>query len=72
MYLNWISTASFITLNKRGVKTCFNCIFGNTKLIQLWFIKYFVFQLGLISHSEKSKGRISIEHLKQKLSLDNS
>ena len=26
MYFNWISTASFITLNKRGVKTCFNNI----------------------------------------------
>ena len=23
MYLNWISTASFITLNKRGVKNVF-------------------------------------------------
>ena len=53
MYFNWISTASFITLNKRGSKTCFNCIIGNTKLIQLRFIKYFVFQLRRISHSEK-------------------
>ena len=58
MYFNWISTASFITLNKRGSKTCFNCIIGNTKLIRDRFIKSFVFQLGRISHSEKNKGRL--------------
>ena len=71
MYFNWISTASFITLNKRWVKTSFNCIIGNTKLIQYRFIKSCVFQLGRISHSEKIKV-VSIEHLKQKLSLDNN
>ena len=43
MYLNWMSTASIITLNKKGVKTCSNCITGNTKLIQHRFIKPFVF-----------------------------
>ena len=58
MNFNWIYTASFITLNKRGVKNCFNCIIGNTKLIQHWFIKSFVFHLGRISHSEKNKGRL--------------
>ena len=58
MYFNWFSTASFITLNKRGVKTCFNCIIGNTKLIQHRFIKSFVFQLGGISYSEKNKGHL--------------
>ena len=58
MYFNWISTASFITLNKRGVKTRFNCIIGNTKLIQHRFIKSFVFQLGRISNSEKIKGHL--------------
>ena len=56
VYFNWISTASFITLNKRGSKTCFNCIIGNTKLIQHRSIKSFVFQLGRISHAEKNKG----------------
>ena len=66
MYFKWISSASSITLNKRVVKKCFNCIIGNTKLIQHRFIKSFVFQIGRISHSEK------IEHLKQKLSLDNT
>ena len=69
-YFNWISTASFITLNKRGVKTCFQCIIGNTKLIQHQFIKLFVFQLCRIRHSEKNKDR-PIKHLKQKLSLEN-
>ena len=71
MYFNWISTASFITLNKRGSKTCFNCIFGNTKLIEHRFIKPFVFQLCRISHSEKIKV-VFIEHLKQTLSLYNN
>ena len=53
MYFNWISTASFVALNKRGVKTCFASINGNTKLMQHRFIKSFVFQLGRIGHSEK-------------------
>ena len=43
MYFNWISTASFVALNKRGVKTCFNSINGNTKLMQHRFIKFLVF-----------------------------
>ena len=71
MYFNWISTASFITLNKRRVKTCINCIIGNTKLIQHQFLKSFVFQLGRISHFEKLKV-VSIEYLKQKMSIDNN
>ena len=58
MYFNWISTASFSTLNMRGSKTCFNCIIGNTRLIQHRFIKSFVFQLGRISHSEKNNGSL--------------
>ena len=53
MHLNWMSTASFNTLNNRGVKNVFNCIIGNTKLIQHRFIKSFVFQLCRISHSER-------------------
>ena len=53
-----------------GSKTCFNCIIGNTKLIQHRFIKPLVFQLGRISHSEKKV--VSIEYLKQELSLDNN
>ena len=46
MYFNWFSTASFVALNKRGIKkTCFNSINDNTKLMQHRLIKYFVFQL---------------------------
>ena len=59
---------AFITLIKRGV----NCIIGNTKLIQHRFIKSFVFQLSRISLSEKKIKVVSIEHLKQKLSIDNN
>ena len=51
MYFNWISTASFVALNKRGVKTCFNFISGNEKLIQHRFITSFVFELGRVSTS---------------------
>ena len=68
MYFNWISTASFITSNKRGSKTCFNCNFGNTKLIEHRFIKPL---LCRISASEKIKV-VFIEHLKQTLSLYNN
>ena len=72
VYFSWISIAPFITLNKRGSKTCVNCIIGKTKLIQHRFIKSFVFQLRRISHSEKKIKVVSIEHLEQKLSLDNN
>ena len=69
MYLNWMSTASFIALNKRGVKMCFNCIIGNTKLIH-WFMKSFV--SSLVKSAILKKKVVSIEHLKQKLSLDSN
>ena len=59
---NWISSASFVALNKRGVKTCFNSINGNTELMQHRFIKSFVFQFGRIGHSEKKIKVVSIEH----------
>ena len=66
-----ISTALFIALNKEGVKTRFNCITHNAKLIQHQFIKSLVCQLGRIIHSEKKDKDVSIEHLKQTLSLRN-
>ena len=67
MYLNWMSTASFIILNKRGVKNVFQLHYWQYKIdIQHQFIKSFVIQLGRISHSEKIK-IVSIEHLKQKI-----
>ena len=71
MYFNWISTASFVALKKRGVKTCFDSIIGNTKLIQHWIMS-FVFQLGRIGHFENQIKVVSIEHLKQKLILENN
>ena len=52
MYFNWISTASFVALNKRGVKTRFNSIMRNKKLIQHWIMMSFIFQLGRIDHFE--------------------
>ena len=72
MYFNWISTALFITLNKRGVKNVFQLHYWQYKLIQHRFIKSFVFHLGRISHSEKKIKIVSIKHLKQKLSLENN
>ena len=60
MYFNWISTASFVALNKRGVKTCFNSSIGNTKLIQHWIIMFFVFKLGRIGRFEKQIKVVSI------------
>ena len=72
MYLNWISTASFIALNKRGVKTCFNCIIGNTKNDTASVYKVFC-SPALSNQSFFKKIKIdSIEHLKQKLSLENN
>ena len=32
MYFNWISTASFITLNKRGVKNVFQLHYWQCKI----------------------------------------
>ena len=69
MYFNWISTASFSALTKRGVENVFQLHLLQYKIDTARFIKSFVFQLGLISHSEKIMVA-SIEHLKQKLSLE--
>ena len=58
MYFNWISTASFITLNKEGSKTCFNSINGNTKLMQHRFIKSLFTSLIELAILKKDKGRL--------------
>ena len=61
MYFNWICTAPFVALNKRGVKkTSFNSINGNTKLMQHRFIKSLVLQLDRIGHSEKKTKVVSM------------
>ena len=39
MLFDYISNASFAALNNVGVKTCFNCIIRNTKLIEHCLIK---------------------------------
>ena len=54
MYLNWMSTASFITLIKRGVKNVFQLHYWQYKMDTASFFKSFVFQLGRISHFEKN------------------
>ena len=55
MYLNWMSTASLISLNKRGVNNVFQLHYWqNKKDTASGFLKSFVFQLGRTSHSEKN------------------
>ena len=61
MYFNLISTASFITLNKRGVENVFQLHYWQYKIDTASVYKSFVFQFGRISHSEKKV--ISIGHL---------
>ena len=56
---------------ERGQKRVSTALLAIKKLIQHRFIKSFVFQLGRFRHSEKIKV-VCIEHLKQKLSLDNN
>ena len=60
MYLIGFLLRRSIHQSRDGSKACFNCIIGNTKLIQHRFIKSFVFQLGRISGicSKKRKGRL--------------
>ena len=53
MYFNWISTALFITLNKRGVKNVFQLHYWQYKIDAALVYKVLVFLHGRISHSEK-------------------
>ena len=53
MYLNWMSTASFITFNKRGVKNVFQLHYWQYKIDTASVYKSFVFKLCRISYSEK-------------------
>ena len=72
MYFNWISNASFITLNKTGVKNVFQLHYLQYKNDTASVYKFPLFsRFGQISHSKKIKV-VSYEHLKQKLSLDNN
>ena len=69
MYFNWISTTSFITLNTRGVKNVFQLHCDQYKIETASVYKVFCFPAW--SNLKKIKV-VSIEHLKQKLSLDNN
>ena len=52
MYFNSISTASFITLNKRGVKNIFQLHYLQNKIETASVYKVFCFPAWSISHSE--------------------
>ena len=72
MYLNWMSTASFITLNKRGSKHVFQLHYWQYKIDTASVYKVFCFPT-LSNQPFWKKIRLApIEHLKQKLSLDNN
>ena len=62
MHFNWISTATFVALNKRGVKDVFQLHYWQYKMMQHRFIKSPVLQLDRIGPSEKKTKFVSIEH----------
>ena len=72
MYSNWISTASFITLNKRGVKNVFHLHYWQYKIDTASVYKILCFPAWLNQPFLKKIKVVSIEHSKQKLSLDNN
>ena len=66
MYFNSISTASFITLNKIGVKNVFQLHYWQYKIDTASVYKV----LCLVESAILKKTKVvSIEHLKQNLSL---
>ena len=70
MYFNWISIASVIALNKRGVKNVLQLHYWQYKIDTASVYKFFCFPAwSNLSHAENIKV-VSIEHLKQKLSLE--
>ena len=70
MCLNWTSTASFITLNKRGVKNVFQLHCWQYKIDTASVYKSPLFSSFVELVILKKIKVVSIEHLKQKLSLD--
>ena len=71
MYFNLISTALFITLNKRGVKNMFQLHYWQNKIDTVSVYKILCFPAWSNAILKKIK-IVSIEYLKQKLSLDNN
>ena len=72
MYLNWMSTASFITLFKRGVKNVFQLHYWQYKMDTASVFLSPLFSSLVESAILKRIKVVSIEHLKEKLSLGNN
>ena len=72
MYINWISTASFITLNKRGVKTVFQLHYWQYKIDTASVYKVLCFPAWSNQPFWKKIKVHFIKHLKQNLSLENN
>ena len=73
VYLNWMSTALFITLNKRGVKNVFQLHYRQYKIDTASVYKVLCFPAWSSKSAILKKIEVvSIEHLNQKLSLDNN
>ena len=72
MYFNSISTASFITLNKIGVKNVFQLHYWQYKIDTVSVYKVLCFPALVVSAIQKKIKVVSIKHLKQNLSLDNN
>ena len=72
MYFNWISTASFITLNKRGVKNLFQLHYWQYKIDIASVYKVLCFPAWSNQPFRNKIKVVSIKDLKQKLSLDNN
>ena len=72
MYFNWISTASFITLNRRGVKNVFQLHYWQSKIDTASVYTVLCFSSLVGSDILQKIMVVSIEHFKQKLSLDNN
>ena len=72
MYLTLMSTASFITLNKRGVKNVFQLHYWQYKMDTASIFQSPLFSSLVESAILKRIKVVSIEQLKQKYSLDNN
>ena len=64
MYFNWMSTASFITLNKRGVKNVFQLHYWQYKIDTASVFKVFCFPAWSNKPFWNKIKVVSIEHLK--------
>ena len=58
MYFNWISTASFMTLNKRGVKNVFQLHYWQYKIDTASVYKVLFYSLVESAILKKNKGRL--------------